>query len=559
VKYEGKRQRKGTTLQKRTVKIKAGEIVIIAAAFALTAYYIASAGGGFPLDDSWIHQTYGRNLGVLGQFTFYPDTPSAASTSPLYTVVLAVGYALRIDYRVWTHMLGAFSLAAIGLIGTHIASRLHARRIVALAVGAALVSAWHLVWAAASGMETALFATLALCVIAYTVSILRPSHASLPVYREAQRRDNRPDSISFLRSGLVFGVLSGFTVLARPEGVLIVGLCGVAVLGNVFFNAKIYGKSLAVTFGWLIAAVVSFMIVITPYMIANFDVTGGLLPNTAGAKRAQADALFALSYSERLIHVLLPLAAGGQILLVPGLVVFGMNTLRWSRDDKDGQRRATPLRLLLLVWGFGLIALYAAYLPLDIQHGRYVIPALPALITAGVLGTLELWSMISRGRNIIVRAGVQALMLGAVLVFAYFALVIGRGVYIQDVRIIDGDMVAAAAWIQANIAPDQLLAIHDIGAVGYFAPRPMLDIGGLISPEVIPIIRDGDAIWALMRARGAAYLMAYGYQTPNENPNDARLCPLFTTNNLVTRVAGGAAMVVYRIANTGNCADSPLN
>src|SRR6185503_92261 len=66
------------------------------------------AGGflGFPLDDAWIHQTYARNLGLSGQFAFIPGQPSAGSTSPLWSVLLAIGYFLRIDYRVWTYGLG---------------------------------------------------------------------------------------------------------------------------------------------------------------------------------------------------------------------------------------------------------------------------------------------------------------------------------------------------------------------------------------------------------------------------------------------------------------------
>ncbi|HKY84096.1 MAG TPA: hypothetical protein VJ160_04630, partial [Anaerolineales bacterium] len=67
---------------------------------------------GFPLDDAWIHQTYARNLVATGQWAFVPGEPSGGSTSPLWTVALAVGHWLGLDPRVWAYSLGAAVLAA---------------------------------------------------------------------------------------------------------------------------------------------------------------------------------------------------------------------------------------------------------------------------------------------------------------------------------------------------------------------------------------------------------------------------------------------------------------
>jgi len=47
-------------------------------------------------------------------------------------------------------------------------------------------------------------------------------------------------------------------------------------------------------------------------------------------------------------------------------------------------------------------------------------------------------------------------------------------------------------------ADDDLIAAHDIGAIGYFAPRPILDLAGLISPDVT-----GRAKIARMRSSSA--------------------------------------------------------
>ena len=71
---------------------------------------------------------------------------------------------------------------------------------------------------------------------------------------------------------------------------------------------------------------------------------------------------------------------------------------------------------------------------------------------------------------------------------------------------------------------------HDIGAVGYFAPRPILDIAGLVSPEVVPLMQHPDAMWALMQERGGKYLEALDNQVPGGDVHDPRLCAVFTTD-----------------------------
>src|SRR5262245_10418811 len=91
--------------------------------YVIAAHSIAGS-AGFPLDDAWIHQTYGRNLAQTGHWEYVPGVPSAGSTSPVYTLLLALGYFLHIPYFVWTHALGAVALALVGLVGTRLADRL---------------------------------------------------------------------------------------------------------------------------------------------------------------------------------------------------------------------------------------------------------------------------------------------------------------------------------------------------------------------------------------------------------------------------------------------------
>src|SRR5262245_22736833 len=107
----------------------------------LVILYVQVAGGGFPLDDSWIHQVYGRNLAQTGRWEFVPGEPSAASTSPLYTVVLALGYLLNIPFAVWAHAVGVVVLTLTGMFGARLAERLAPQsRFIGLVTGVVLIA-----------------------------------------------------------------------------------------------------------------------------------------------------------------------------------------------------------------------------------------------------------------------------------------------------------------------------------------------------------------------------------------------------------------------------------
>lgn len=497
-------------------------------ALLLTALYVSGNGGGFPLDDSWIHQVYGRNLGLHGQWAFVLNEPSAASTAPLYTVLLSVGYLLRFpSYELWAHLLGGLALAAGGIFAAHSAERLlpdHRRA--GWAAGLSIIFTWHLIWSAASGMETMLFCLWTLILIWLT-------------WRELDAdRPQTPGAL--IRRGALFGFTTTLATTTRPEGVVLA-----AVAGGLMLLARPQG-SWANVWRWGIAAGATFLITLTPYLLLNLTLAGDLVPNTSAAKQAQLAPLLQLPLTERLSRLSIAILAGGQILFIPSAAyLLGVNLLEIRRD------RRRLLFLLPIGWIFGLILLYALRLPADFQHGRYVIPALPALMLMGSAGMLRL--LTAARHRMLTRIPARSLALAAALALMYYALIVGRGVYHRDIRIINQEHVAQANWIAENLPPDELLALYDIGAVGYFASRELLDIAGLITPEAIPLAGKPAELWAFMESNGARYLMAFTDQVPGRDLTDPRLCPLHQTAGREALLAGGSKMVIYRLAWDGQC------
>ena len=151
-------------------KQRYGLLFYLAPAAGLVALYLLTAGRmgelGFPLDDAWIHQTYARNLATSGRWEYLPGQLSAGSTSPLWTLLLALGYLLGLPFRWWTWGLGVLVLAATGRMMQRLAAQLFPRPAwAAPAAGLLCLAEWHLVWAAASGMETGLYILLSLALM----------------------------------------------------------------------------------------------------------------------------------------------------------------------------------------------------------------------------------------------------------------------------------------------------------------------------------------------------------------------------------------------------------
>jgi hypothetical protein len=63
--------------------------------------------------------------------------------------------------------------------------------------------------------------------------------------------------------------------------------------------------------------------------------------------------------------------------------------------------------------------------------------------------------------------------------------------------------------VNENLSPDAVLGAHDIGAIGYFTQNPILDLAGLITPDVVPFIRDENRLGEYLKTANAEYLVSF--------------------------------------------------
>lgn len=209
---------------------------------------------------------------------------------------------------------------------------------------------------------------------------------------------------------------------------------------------------------------------------------------------------------------LLQFFPGFPLILLPGLIF-----LPWRSVSPS----ASPQWMRLLppaLWTIGYLVLYVSRLPLY-QYGRYLMPALPLVLLLGCWGFFRFSAAVHTRLGRRIRLAWRALLVSLGAAFWMLGLLAFR----SDVTFINQQMVNTARWSADNLPANALIAAHDIGALGYFdGKHAILDLAGLISPQVIPLMNDAAALKAFLRQNAASHLIAF----PDWYPSLAQGCTL---------------------------------
>lgn len=389
---------------------------------------LSTTGGiwGAPLDDTWIHLQFARNLAQGDGFSYNPGIPMPGSTAPLWTLLLALPALFTDQLLLPALFLSSFFYLLTAYCVTGFLYALTQAEGWALVGGIATLFIGRFVWVGISGMETTLFATLSL----------------LALHSHTQRGFRWE-----------FALFCGLGSQLRPEAHALFAL---AVILSISADWRTPPWR-----DWLIACAL-YGAINLPYTLFCLSITDHPLPNTFYAK-AGSQYLFSwpalretLGYHWQDNPIAL-LAGIGSFLVV------------WRRS------RLTAL------WLIGL-PLFVAFIVDGIwHHGRYTIPLIPVQVVAAVLGLQALTARWAKGAQIAV---IALLLVGGLWRINYWAGMAGYNA--QEILQID---VAIAEWLRENTPPDALIAVDDIGAIAYFSNRPIFDLNGLVSPEMWPIIR----------------------------------------------------------------------
>ncbi len=436
-------------------------MVLCGAAFEYT-----DAGGqtpafsSVPLDDAWIHFVYAKSLATSLSLDYNPGQSEAGFTSMLWVILLAPFLLLRVPAPLAAKIIGLASHIGLAWL-LYLLIRKHVPRYVAAVAPLLLAVAPVFTFSALSGMEVSVYAFVMM--------------AGAYAFFESQYK--------------TCGVFLALTALARPDGVIFVGLVWAFFLAGRLFSRvnESRGKQPswadgAWIFGLPILAGLSWMVFCwaatgrpfpTAYYVraggfaffSNFDRIGQILAEIGHASFTTghfAKALFILAgiafivmkkeYRLYLAFIFPPIfmfLMGGDVVQVIGGTFMGNRYLV----------PALPFILALQVFGIGLVVMLAQKLLERSRASKYILPAI-------------------------------AVILGVALLFPFT----GYKKHCNDMREefawscsnIDEMQVSIGKWIDESTPKDAVVATFDAGAIRYFGDRSTLDILSLNTHDIPP-------------------------------------------------------------------------
>jgi hypothetical protein len=345
------------------------------------------------------------------------------------------------------------------------------------------------------------------------------------------------------RGWLLTSAALGLLPLIRPEGFLLIGL----VFLLWFANLLRAGHNGAYDFRRLALQAAVAIPLATSYFLISFLLSGEPLPNTFYARTRLWGCEFGPSYFSWLASEFLLDAAVGVFLSLLGIAAY---VKRFAVKGGNCAMAILPLWVVGLPLANSLIAPCTS-----IYYSRYSVPLAPVMALFAAIGFSSVRSRLpsfppNRGstlRTATASALAIAALFGSLLpTTSFWATHYGRSV--RDIQMMHA---AIGRWLNSNSERGSLIALNDIGAIGYFSERRVFDLVGLVSPEVLPSILDkGPGEWdgpltSMMRKEQPDYLVVF----PKWYPEMVDALPLEKVYSIYIEdpaIVSGKQMVVYK-------------
>lgn len=442
-------------------------------------------------DDPFITYRYSDNLARGLGFVYNPGERVLSTTTPLYTLLLVVPQLLGFDLPLASMAISSVALAAGGLCLFLLGQRLQSP--IAGIVAMVLYPLTPLLLPTL-GAETTLYCALIL--------------GGFWAYAS-----ERP---------MLTALLLALAALTRADGVLAAGVVGLHMLVS---RKRLPWRALAL-YAALLAA----------WYLFAWGYFGSPLPATLAAKQRQGAMVISSSFAQGLLAQ--AASYWSQPLLRLHLIVATIGAvyaLGWRRGW-----------LPLISWG---IIYTLAYSALGVtRYFWYYGPLAPALFALIGLG-VEALAVLLRSRSRWL-AHTATVVLGLALVWPLAVRLPGMAAAVDKRLAI---YRATGEWLHDNTPAGASVGTLEVGVIGFYADRPMIDFAGLLQPEVArqigPTSTYGDlTAWAFTR-----YQPDYLVLRPPA-PEQLAALPGFQTDCMpvhqLTDPAYDGVLVVYQCRNS---------
>jgi len=524
-------------------------LTVLISAYYNFPYLFLGRKAGLPLDDAWIHMTYAKNIYLYGRFSFDGLTLSTGATSFLWPELISFVSSFTPGATIaFIHMFNAAIFFLLICFWYQIASYMFLDETLAFLTAFLLPFCGNLLWITFSGMESILFLFFGIATIFFFGK----------------------------RHYITAGILSACIVITRPEGIALTIAFATIELYRFFRKSEMNYRDSLLLF---IPPIISFLV----YFAFNIYINGhGEILGTSFMGRRWlygfpehvpllsgsyygAKNLFYMWFDQIIDYstgwgwigstplfrgsISLPLKVTGIFFLVCGIVFYIISFFRGIRPKysfytkecvadpfgflkkNNGWKR---MELPLILWTLYHNISYSFFLPHIGHAGRYQpinLIWMVVFLVLGVRGCGEILSVMFKKHQTVIKYSLSLMFFGLISMQLWY----WGFVYQGCVNHINKVHIKAAEWVEKNIPANEKIAAFDIGTMGFFSERDVLDMGGLIGHEcisylykgsVVPYLR-GENIKYIAMVKNGSNSMMYRLGLCQADGNDFELEPIY--------------------------------
>lgn len=443
----------GASVERDSLKTKAVALTLALAAVSWWVYFRLST--GIQLEDALITYRYAVNLARGDGMVFNPGEPVLGTSSVSHALMLAgfaklFGEASLFYVATCTGIL--FSLGAGRLLFSAL-RRVAVPPPLRLCLLALFWFHPDVSWTTVGGMETP--------------QVLFLMAASLWAWLE--------------RKHALAGLACGALLLGRPDGAVWVALLGLWVLLYARAHWLAFAAPIAATYGvWVAYGLWAYGTPIPHSLIAKSVVVQDEVSRALASNLAPHSVWFASALGDK--PAFDGWAAAWSILLCVGI---GGAWVAWSARwrAKVGFLALYPFAMWALFW--------VGRAPRAFRW--YLLPVACVWMLLAIFGSAFVVELVQSGRLAALRPRLAraALVLAGLLVAVYFARANAHTLHRHRAyqRMEDELRRTAGLWLAGNTPEDASIAMEAIGYQGFYSRRRVIDLAGLVSPQVVEIRR----------------------------------------------------------------------
>jgi hypothetical protein len=424
-------------------------------------------------DDAFIHLEFARSVAEGHGFSFN-GLVTNGDTAPLWVLVLVALHALGIEWLVCAKLACALGFISTVLAVVYTARDLtlresRFRRLAPAAVAVTVLNPFFVHWSF-SGMESV--TAIGVSLWAIRAAFVRPASWS---------------------GSVLSAVLLGIGPLLRPELLLLAAIGGPVVLWRYWRGAQ--SESAMLRWARLAGLAALMALPVALWCVYAQLTFGSPIPNTNMAKRGGPLAEIA----PRLASVY---CAGFPVILALFPLAAVVHLLKG--------KRAPAAIWILALWPVLCVAFYLA--DHTLVQTRYCLLSMPCL------GLVTLWLIEDRGSRMLLPLGTAVTVLVSVVTLGLTVVP-----HVQNKKETVRLFAQIGTYVHDHMPSDAPVAVYAIGELAFTSRHPLVDIGGITRPSVIPYLSDPQATLAWAKRNGARYFISGA-------PPEAGAVPVYSTS-----------------------------